>query len=62
MRQTGLPEFRYADLTRDRDLIEKAREAGDRIVEKDGDLAEHRWLRDQIAGLEDSGFLIAEAG
>ena len=36
-RQAGLPEFRYADLIRDQDLIEQARQVGDRIAETDPD-------------------------
>lgn len=61
-RQAGLPEFRYADLTRDRDLIERAREAGDGIVAEDPDLAARPWLRDRVARAADSGMLVAEAG
>ncbi len=61
-KQAGLPEFRYADLTRDRDLIEKAREAGDGIIGRDPELDGYRWLRERIAILADSGLLIAEAG
>jgi ATP-dependent DNA helicase RecG len=61
-RQAGLPEFRYADLTRDRDLIELARESGDRIMAADPDLKRYSWLRERIKALTDSGLLIAEAG
>ena len=61
-RQAGLPEFRYADLTRDQDLIEQARRVGDRIIEEDPDLSSHVWLRDRIRILTDSGLSIVEAG
>ncbi len=61
-RQAGLPEFRYANLTQDRDLIESARVAGDRILEMDPELAGYGWLRDRITVLSDSGLQIAEAG
>lgn len=61
-RQAGLPEFRYADLTRDRDLIETARVDGDRMIAEDRELAGHRWMRERIAGLVESGLLIADAG
>jgi ATP-dependent DNA helicase RecG len=61
-RQAGLPEFRYANLTQDQDLIERAREAGDLVMSTDPDLASHRWLKDRIVALSDSGLLIAEAG
>jgi ATP-dependent DNA helicase RecG len=61
-RQAGLPEFRYANLTQDQDLIARAREAGDQLMETDPDLTSHRWLTDRILALSDSGLLIAEAG
>jgi ATP-dependent DNA helicase RecG len=61
-RQAGLPEFRYANLTQDRDLIERARTTGDLVWKQDPSLVGHVWLRDRIAMLSESGLLIAEAG
>ncbi|MEE2754628.1 MAG: ATP-dependent DNA helicase RecG [Candidatus Latescibacterota bacterium] len=61
-RQAGLPEFRYANLTQDQDLIARSREAGDQLMEADPNLTSHRWLKDRILALSDSGLLIAEAG
>ena len=61
-RQAGLPEFRYANLTRDRDLIESAREVGNRIVSSDPELSGYGWLQERIVVLSDSGLQIAEAG
>jgi len=61
-RQAGLPEFRYANLTQDRDLIERARTTGDLVWKEDPTLIGHVWLRERIAMLSESGLLIAEAG
>ena len=61
-RQAGLPEFRYANLTTDQDLIERAREVGRQVMEVDPDLVKHKWLAERIAALSESGLLIAEAG
>ena len=61
-RQAGLPEFRYANLTQDRDLIERARKTGDLVWKQDPSLVGHVWLRERIAVLSESGLQIAEAG
>jgi ATP-dependent DNA helicase RecG len=61
-RQAGLPEFRYANLTQDRDLIERARTTGDLVWKQDPSLVGHVWLRERIAMLSESGLQIAEAG
>jgi ATP-dependent DNA helicase RecG len=45
-RQHGLPEFRFFDAIRDDDLVARARDAAQRIVEADADL-----LRPEHAGL-----------
>ncbi len=46
-RQSGLPAFKYADILRDQDLLEKARDYADRIISEDPDLLkpEHSALR-----------------
>ena len=44
-RQTGYPEFRFADLTRDVDLIRAAREEAVRLLDRDPDLQRHESLR-----------------
>ncbi|HAA76726.1 TPA: DNA helicase RecG, partial [Candidatus Latescibacteria bacterium] len=61
-RQAGLPEFRYADLIRDQDLIEQARQVGDCIAETDPDLLGYPWLQERIEALTASGLTIAESG
>ncbi len=53
-RQSGLPSLRFASLTRDRTLVERARTWADRLADEDGPLiaeadrlfadADHRWL------------------
>jgi len=49
-RQTGLPEFRIADLARDLDLVEAARDAAQAIIEADPHLLmrEHAALRERL--------------
>lgn len=54
VRQAGFPELKVADLLRDTDLVELAREAARELLVKDPDLArpEHRLLREHFQGLE----------
>jgi ATP-dependent DNA helicase RecG len=40
-RQSGLTEFRFARLRADRDLLEQARAAAERLVDYDGPLSDH---------------------
>ena len=49
-RQSGLPEFRIARLPDDAELLERARERADALLEADPDLAlpEHALLRDAV--------------
>lgn len=51
--QHGLPRFRVADLARDRDLPQRAREEANRILEADPELATpaHRLLRGHVTFL-----------
>jgi ATP-dependent DNA helicase RecG len=42
-RQHGMPTFRVADLSRDRDLLEAARDAAGEILEEDPDLSSPDW-------------------
>ncbi|HEV7280130.1 MAG TPA: ATP-dependent DNA helicase RecG [Pirellulaceae bacterium] len=42
-RQHGMPTFRVADLSRDRDLLEAARDAAGEILEEDPDLTSPDW-------------------
>ena len=44
-RQAGYPEFRFADLTRDVDLVRTAREEAVRLLDRDPDLVRHEALR-----------------
>ena len=46
-RQSGLPEFKYADLARDQQLLEKAKDLAERIITEDPELeqAEHQRLK-----------------
>jgi ATP-dependent DNA helicase RecG len=44
-RQTGLPSLRVADLARDIDLVERAREAARTLLTEDPALAAHARLR-----------------
>ena len=44
-RQAGYPEFRFADLTRDVDLVRSAREEAVRLLDRDPDLERHEALR-----------------
>ena len=50
-RQHGLPEFRVARLPEDAELLERARERADELVERDPPLSEpeHSLLRDAVA-------------
>ena len=52
--QAGFPEFRFADLSKDIDLIRAAREEAHRILAADPDLSrpEHVALRDRMAAVE----------
>jgi len=49
-RQTGLPEFRLADLARDLDLVEVARDAAQAMIEDDPHLLarEHAMMRERL--------------
>jgi ATP-dependent DNA helicase RecG len=50
-RQSGLPLFRFADLTRDTELVRSALEAADELVERDPDTARAhvaRWLGSRL--------------
>ncbi|HSJ06852.1 MAG TPA: hypothetical protein VK936_09120, partial [Longimicrobiales bacterium] len=49
-RQHGLPEFRFFDPIRDEDLVARARDAAQHIIDADPDLArpEHAGLRAAI--------------
>jgi len=49
-RQSGAPDLRFVDLTRDLDLLERARAAAMSVVVRDPTLvqAEHRALRDRL--------------
>ena len=51
-RQSGLAQFRVAELPRDRELLERARMRAERIVEEDPDLMlpEHALLADALTG------------
>jgi ATP-dependent DNA helicase RecG len=51
-RQSGLPEFRAADLLRDAPLLEEARREAQSIVAADAELrdAAHRGLRQALLG------------
>jgi len=59
-RQSGLPAFKFADILRDQDLLEKARDYADRIITEDPDLEkpEHSSLRHKFEAYleEKSGF------
>jgi ATP-dependent DNA helicase RecG len=47
--QTGRNDLKLASLRRDRELVERAREAAFAIVDADVDLAEHAELREELA-------------
>jgi ATP-dependent DNA helicase RecG len=59
-KQSGLPAFKFADIVRDQDLLEKARDYADRIITEDPDLLkpEHSTLRHTFKAYleEKSGF------
>ena len=52
-RQHGLAQFKFAELPRDAELLERARAHAERIADADPDLdlAEHALLSDALAGL-----------
>ncbi|HXW38376.1 MAG TPA: helicase-related protein, partial [Acidimicrobiales bacterium] len=59
-RQTGSSGLRLARLRRDKDWVLAAREAAEKIVEQDPDLAKHPGLLDEVVttlGAEESAFL-----
>jgi len=50
-RQSGLPQFQVADLVRDRDLLQRCREAADRVLQQGLGEAQLAWLRAEQARL-----------
>jgi ATP-dependent DNA helicase RecG len=42
-RQSGLPDFRVADIIRDEKLLQTARAAARELIEKEPEIARHRW-------------------
>ena len=63
-RQSGLPEFRVADLLRDSAVLEEARQEAFRIVEADPELLkpEHRPLRETLLSRWRGKLALASAG
>ncbi len=63
-RQSGLPEFRVADLLRDGAMLEEARREAFALVEADPDLlrADHRPLRDALLSRWRGKLALASAG
>jgi ATP-dependent DNA helicase RecG len=63
-RQSGLPEFRVADLLRDGPVLEEARQEAFALVERDPDLSrpEHRWLRGTLLTRWRGKLALASAG
>ena len=54
-RQAGYPEFRFADLARDVDLVRSARGEAFRLLEKDPDLESHKALRRRVESVNLDG-------
>ncbi|MDE2888937.1 MAG: ATP-dependent DNA helicase RecG [Gemmatimonadota bacterium] len=54
-RQAGYPEFRFADLTRDVDLVRSAREEAAELLEKDPNLERHNALRRRVESVNLDG-------
>ena len=53
--QAGYPEFRFADLTRDLDLVRSARGEAVRLLDKDPNLESHKALRRRVESVNLDG-------
>ena len=54
-RQAGYPEFRFADLTRDVDLVRSAREEAAELLDRDPNLERHDVLRRRVESVNLAG-------